>query len=211
MEFRRVLFRSLVIVPDGASAIYGSDAVAGVANIILKRDYQGLETRARSARQLRRAAALGMAMIALGTLASAATMFAATAVPDGRFFFDAFTAVQLGAMLVAASASAIARPAFFAFAGAAAFGGAIGAASWPFALAGILFLALLIVMMREDIRHQRRATRARRQAVTEQQRAMGLLREFERSAEHTSEVQTLMRSACVFICFEQKKYDTISL
>src|SRR3546814_18681156 len=43
------------------------------------------------------------------------------------------------------------------------------------------FLALLIVMMREDIRHQRRATRARRQAVTEQQRAMGLLREFERA------------------------------
>src|SRR3546814_16761320 len=36
-------------------------------------------------------------------------------------------------------------------------------------------------MMREDIRHQRRATRARRQAVTEQQRAMGLLREFERA------------------------------
>lgn len=35
----------LEIVPDGASAIYGSDAVAGVANIILKRDYQGLETR----------------------------------------------------------------------------------------------------------------------------------------------------------------------
>src|SRR3546814_8016984 len=84
-------------------------------------------------------------------------------------------------MLVAAPASAIARPSVFAFAGAAAFGGAIGAASWPFALAGILFLALLIVMMREDIRHQRRATRARRQAVTEQQRAMGLLREFERA------------------------------
>src|SRR3546814_7782739 len=120
-----------------------------------------------------------MAMIALGTLASAATMFAATAVPDGRFFFDAFTAVQLGAMLVAASASAIARPAFFAFAGAAAFGGATGAASWPFALAGILFLAMLIVMMREDIRHQRRRTRASRQAVTEQNRATGLLREFE--------------------------------
>lgn len=37
----------LEIVPDGASAIYGSDAVAGVANIILKRDYSGLETRAR--------------------------------------------------------------------------------------------------------------------------------------------------------------------
>ena len=32
------------IVPDGASALYGSDAVAGVANIILKRDYDGLES-----------------------------------------------------------------------------------------------------------------------------------------------------------------------
>jgi len=29
------------IVPDGASAIYGSDAVGGVGNIILKRDYEG--------------------------------------------------------------------------------------------------------------------------------------------------------------------------
>jgi outer membrane receptor protein involved in Fe transport len=38
---------SIQIVPDGASAIYGSDAVAGVANIILKRDYSGLTTTAR--------------------------------------------------------------------------------------------------------------------------------------------------------------------
>jgi outer membrane receptor protein involved in Fe transport len=35
------------VVADGASALYGSDAVAGVANIILRRDYQGLETTAR--------------------------------------------------------------------------------------------------------------------------------------------------------------------
>ncbi|MDR6709303.1 outer membrane receptor protein involved in Fe transport [Novosphingobium sp. 1748] len=35
------------IVTDGASALYGSDAVAGVANVILKRDYQGLSTSAR--------------------------------------------------------------------------------------------------------------------------------------------------------------------
>lgn len=38
---------SIQIVPDGASAIYGSDAVAGVANVILKRDYSGLATTAR--------------------------------------------------------------------------------------------------------------------------------------------------------------------
>lgn len=30
------------IVADGASAIYGSDAVAGVANVVLKQDYRGL-------------------------------------------------------------------------------------------------------------------------------------------------------------------------
>lgn len=35
------------VVADGASAIYGSDAVAGVANIILRRDYRGVATGAR--------------------------------------------------------------------------------------------------------------------------------------------------------------------
>jgi outer membrane receptor protein involved in Fe transport len=35
------------IIADGASAIYGSDAVGGVANILLKRDMDGLEARAR--------------------------------------------------------------------------------------------------------------------------------------------------------------------
>ncbi|MCP3732168.1 TonB-dependent receptor [Sphingomonas sp. MG17] len=35
------------IVTDGASAIYGSDAVAGVANIILKRSFEGVQTSAR--------------------------------------------------------------------------------------------------------------------------------------------------------------------
>lgn len=35
------------VVADGASAIYGSDAVAGVANIVLRRDYDGLRTSAR--------------------------------------------------------------------------------------------------------------------------------------------------------------------
>ncbi|WP_260929160.1 TonB-dependent receptor [Novosphingobium sp. 9] len=35
------------IVADGASAIYGADAVAGVVNVALRSDYQGLETEAR--------------------------------------------------------------------------------------------------------------------------------------------------------------------
>lgn len=35
------------IVPDGASAIYGSDAVGGVGNVILKRDFDGVTVGAR--------------------------------------------------------------------------------------------------------------------------------------------------------------------
>jgi iron complex outermembrane recepter protein len=35
------------VIPDGTSAIYGSDAVGGVINFILRRDFDGAETRAR--------------------------------------------------------------------------------------------------------------------------------------------------------------------
>lgn len=35
------------VLPDGASALYGSDAVAGVVNIIMRNDFQGAETGAR--------------------------------------------------------------------------------------------------------------------------------------------------------------------
>jgi iron complex outermembrane receptor protein len=30
------------VVPEGSSAVYGSDAIGGVINIILKKDFQGL-------------------------------------------------------------------------------------------------------------------------------------------------------------------------
>ena len=36
---------SIEILKDGASALYGSDAVAGVVNVVLKKDYQGLSTK----------------------------------------------------------------------------------------------------------------------------------------------------------------------
>lgn len=39
--------REIQIVPDGASALYGSDAVAGVANVVLRKDYDGFATTAR--------------------------------------------------------------------------------------------------------------------------------------------------------------------
>ena len=131
-------------------------------------------------RHARPFATAAMALIGVGTLLGSMAMLPALAVSDGRLSFDAFAAVQLGTILVGAAAAAIARPAFFAFAGAMALGGAIGMASWPFAVAGLVFMGLLIVMLREDIRHQRRATQARRLAVSEQERALGLVRDFER-------------------------------
>jgi iron complex outermembrane recepter protein len=36
------------VLPDGASAIYGSDAVAGVVNFVMRRNYEGAETRIRN-------------------------------------------------------------------------------------------------------------------------------------------------------------------
>ncbi|KQZ71426.1 diguanylate cyclase [Sphingopyxis sp. Root214] len=131
--------------------------------------------------QVRLMAMLCMTLIVLGTLLNAAATFDAIAVPDGSRHFDAFAAIHIGSLLVAASAVAVVRPAFFAFAGATALGGAIGVASWPFAVAGFVFLGLLIVMMREDVRHQRRATRAARLGVSDQQRALNLMRDFERA------------------------------
>src|SRR5581483_4574150 len=35
------------VLPDGASALYGSDAIAGVVNIIMRKDFRGAETWAR--------------------------------------------------------------------------------------------------------------------------------------------------------------------
>src|SRR5690606_22616314 len=38
------------ILSDGASAVYGSDAIGGVVNIILRRDFNGVELRVGSGR-----------------------------------------------------------------------------------------------------------------------------------------------------------------
>jgi iron complex outermembrane receptor protein len=41
------LLQRVEIVPDGGSAIYGSDAVAGVINFITRKDFEGVEVEAR--------------------------------------------------------------------------------------------------------------------------------------------------------------------
>ncbi|KTE27615.1 diguanylate cyclase [Sphingopyxis sp. HIX] len=122
-----------------------------------------------------------MGLIALGTLFTSIAMFVNGGGMGGGPYVDAFSAIRVGTVLVAASAVAIARPAFFTFAGATALGGAIGKASVPFAIAAMIFLVLLIVMVREDVRHQNRTRRAKHKAASEQQRALNLVRDFERA------------------------------
>ncbi|MGK2286245.1 TonB-dependent receptor plug domain-containing protein [Pedomonas sp. V897] len=41
------LIERIEVLPDGASSVYGADAVAGVVNVILKKSYDGAETRGR--------------------------------------------------------------------------------------------------------------------------------------------------------------------
>lgn len=47
-SFPSLMLQRVDVVADGASATYGSDAIAGVANIILRRNVEGVEVRARS-------------------------------------------------------------------------------------------------------------------------------------------------------------------
>jgi iron complex outermembrane recepter protein len=46
-SFPSLMLQRIDIVADGASATYGSDAIAGVANLILRRDVEGVEMTAR--------------------------------------------------------------------------------------------------------------------------------------------------------------------
>lgn len=46
-SFPSIMLQKVDIVADGASATYGSDAIAGVANLILRRGFQGIQATAR--------------------------------------------------------------------------------------------------------------------------------------------------------------------
>jgi len=46
-SFPSIMLQKIDIVADGASATYGSDAIAGVANLILRRDVEGVQMSAR--------------------------------------------------------------------------------------------------------------------------------------------------------------------
>ena len=66
------------ILTDSASAIYGSDAIGGVVNIILRKDYEGMEVRASASRPTREGADAESGVLTLGG-----------STDRGRFLFSA--------------------------------------------------------------------------------------------------------------------------
>ena len=66
------------ILTDSASAIYGSDAIGGVVNIILRKDYEGMEIQASTDRPTREGADAESAVLTLGGASD-----------RGRFLFSA--------------------------------------------------------------------------------------------------------------------------
>ena len=70
------------VLQDGASAIYGSDAIAGVVNIIMRRDFDGLMVRAATASPA--AATCPIASSAPPSVASATTAASCSTPPGAR-------------------------------------------------------------------------------------------------------------------------------
>lgn len=120
-----------------------------------------------------------MMLIATGTFFVTWSIFVATSKVEGRMLFDAFAAVRFGTILVAAAAVTMSRPGFFVLAAATATGGAVGIASIPFAFTALAFVILMLVMVRDDLRHSRALILANQSRISDQQRALNLVRDFE--------------------------------
>lgn len=111
------------ILTDGASSIYGADAVAGVANVILRRDVEGLELTAfatapeRSGGEITQLGLLGGASNARGNFTVALEYFdrASVIVGDRSNFNDCLRSHQIGTDGNVYSACRDSRPANSAF------------------------------------------------------------------------------------------------
>jgi iron complex outermembrane recepter protein len=77
------------VLPDGSSALYGSDAIAGVVNIIMKSDFTGAETQAR------------VGMMEGGGDETVASQLFGTSWASGRLFF-AYQFSERGALAASA-------------------------------------------------------------------------------------------------------------
>ncbi|NVK75780.1 MAG: TonB-dependent receptor [Oceanospirillaceae bacterium] len=76
------------ILSDGASAIYGSDAIGGVVNIILKSDFEGVELQASASRPTREGADENSASMVLGTSTAKSSILFGISYGDRGIIFD---------------------------------------------------------------------------------------------------------------------------
>ena len=105
------------ILRDGASAIYGSDAIAGVVNIIMKDDYEGLEFTHQ----------IGEYFDGGGMATSSTVTFGTTS--DNASIMGGLSYVNIGALSNADRAQTAARPSF---------GGSSGTPQGRFAYGGVV-------------------------------------------------------------------------
>lgn len=92
---------------------------------------------------------------------------------------DAVAAIRVGIILVAASAAMLSRRTFFVFVFATAGGGTTGTASLVYAGLALMFVAMIIVMVRNDQRHRRKELFDRASKASDQERALNLVRDYE--------------------------------
>lgn len=97
------LIERIDVVTEGASSIYGADAVAGVVNVILKSDYEGLEVFGHVERPEHRGGNVEQVSVIVGTSGERARLMAGAefyrrdrVLTGDRDFSDSFRVIQVG-------------------------------------------------------------------------------------------------------------------
>lgn len=121
--------------------------------------------------------------ITVGSLLVAGASFSAALDSTSGAHFGFMLATGVGLFLVGSAASSFSRPAFFAFAIASSLGGTIGSASLPNAAAFAAFLLLMGALVRQDFVHMERTKLERMRNRSDQERALDLVRDFERAGQ----------------------------
>lgn len=117
--------------------------------------------------------------VAVSSMLATAAVYAAGVLIDWSATGNALAAVRIGVVLVGAATVMTSRPTFLAFAGATAIGGSLGTLSLGYAVLAALFVAIIIMLVRDDQRHQQKEAAARAARAGDQERALNLVRNYE--------------------------------
>jgi diguanylate cyclase (GGDEF)-like protein len=118
-------------------------------------------------------------LLGVSTLLATMAVYAVGSLMSTLEIAQAVAALRVGVVLVAAAAAMFSRPAFFTFAVATALGGTAGTMSLPYAGLATLFVAIIIIMVRDDQRHRRKELLNRAARASDQERALNLVNDYE--------------------------------